>query len=70
MPRTGDRRLRVGYVSPDFANKSSRHFIEPMLVGHDRSKVESLLLRRGAGARYRDRAPQGAGRALAHDRRS
>jgi predicted O-linked N-acetylglucosamine transferase (SPINDLY family) len=38
--RTGKRRLRVGYVSPDFANKSSRHFIEPILVGHDRSKVE------------------------------
>ncbi len=39
-PRTGKRRLRIGYVSPDFANKSSRHFIEPILVGHDRSKVE------------------------------
>lgn len=38
--RTPGRRLRVGYVSPDFANKSSRHFIEPILVGHDRSKVE------------------------------
>ncbi len=37
---TGARRLRIGYVSPDFCNKSSRHFIEPMLVGHDRSKVE------------------------------
>ncbi|WP_296205255.1 tetratricopeptide repeat protein, partial [uncultured Hyphomicrobium sp.] len=38
--RTTARRLRVGYVSPDFATKSSRHFIEPILVGHDRSKVE------------------------------
>ena len=38
--RTPGRRLRVGYVSPDFASKSSRHFIEPILVGHDRSKVE------------------------------
>jgi len=38
--RTPGRRLRVGYVSPDFATKSSRHFIEPILVGHDRSKVE------------------------------
>ncbi|HYD14923.1 MAG TPA: tetratricopeptide repeat protein, partial [Hyphomicrobium sp.] len=38
--RTPGRRLRVGYVSPDFANKSSRHFIEPILVGHDRNKVE------------------------------
>ncbi|HEX2839763.1 tetratricopeptide repeat protein, partial [Hyphomicrobium sp.] len=38
--RTPDRRLRIGYVSPDFATKSSRHFIEPILVGHDPEKVE------------------------------
>ena len=35
-----DRRLRIGYVSPDFAAKSARHFIEPMLAGHDRRAVE------------------------------
>jgi predicted O-linked N-acetylglucosamine transferase (SPINDLY family) len=35
-----DRRLRIGYVSPDFCNRSARHFIEPMLAGHDRSAVE------------------------------
>ncbi|QUD87231.1 O-linked N-acetylglucosamine transferase, SPINDLY family protein [Phenylobacterium montanum] len=35
-----DRRLRIGYVSPDFAAKSGRHFIEPMLAGHDRRAVE------------------------------
>lgn len=34
------RRLRVGYVSPDFCNKSAAYFIEPMLAGHDRSEVE------------------------------
>ena len=35
-----DRRLRIGYVSPDFGVRSARHFIEPMLAGHDRSQVE------------------------------
>ncbi len=35
-----DRRLRIGYVSPDFGAKSARHFIEPMLAGHDRRAVE------------------------------
>ena len=35
-----DRRLRIGYVSPDFGTRSARHFIEPMLAGHDRREVE------------------------------
>ncbi len=35
-----DRPLRIGYVSPDFGAKSARHFIEPMLAGHDRRAVE------------------------------
>ena len=35
-----NRRLRIGYVSPDFGAKSARHFIEPMLAGHDRRAVE------------------------------
>ena len=38
--RAAGRRLRIGYVSADFANKSARHFIEPMLAGHDRARFE------------------------------
>ncbi|MBI3370698.1 MAG: tetratricopeptide repeat protein [Betaproteobacteria bacterium] len=34
------RRLRVGYVSPDFCRHPCRHFIEPLLDHHDKSVVE------------------------------
>jgi len=34
------RRLRVGYVSPDFRLHSTRHFLEPLLACHDKSVVE------------------------------
>ncbi|MTW20636.1 tetratricopeptide repeat protein [Allochromatium palmeri] len=34
------RRLRIGYVSPDFRSHSSRHFLEPLLAHHDKSQVE------------------------------
>jgi len=34
------RRLRLGYLSPDFREHSVRHFIEPVLATHDRSAVE------------------------------
>ena len=36
----GRRRLRVGYVSPDFRGHSARHFIEPILAKHDKSGFE------------------------------
>ncbi len=38
--RNPDRRLRIGYVSPDFCNHAVSCFLEPLLRGHDRSVVE------------------------------
>lgn len=38
--RTPDRRLRIGYVSPDFCGHAVSCFLEPLLRGHDRSQVE------------------------------
>ena len=35
-----DRRLRVGYVSPDLREHSVAHFIAPLLREHDRNAVE------------------------------
>ncbi len=38
--RTADRRLRVGYVSPDFRTHPVASFIEPVLAAHNREHFE------------------------------
>ena len=40
--RDPNRRLRVGYVSPDFLQHVVAHFIDPVLAHHDRQKVEAI----------------------------
>lgn len=35
-----ERRLKVGYVSPDFRAHAVTHFIDPLLRGHNREAVE------------------------------
>jgi predicted O-linked N-acetylglucosamine transferase (SPINDLY family) len=35
-----ERRLRVGYVSPDFHGHSCQYFLEPLLARHDKTRME------------------------------
>lgn len=53
-----DRRLKVGYVSPDLCHHSVRHFLEPLLANHDKRAVEvfayaELSAEDSVTARYR-----------------
>ncbi len=52
------RRLKVGYVSPDFRHHSCRFFLEPLLSRHDKNEVEvfayaELTTEDAVTARYR-----------------
>lgn len=40
VARGGDRRLRVGYLSPDFRTHSVAWFLGPLLAAHDRAAFE------------------------------
>jgi protein O-GlcNAc transferase len=40
--RDPQRRLRIGYVSPDFRRHPVGHFLLPLLAHHDKSRVEVL----------------------------
>jgi predicted O-linked N-acetylglucosamine transferase (SPINDLY family) len=40
--RSPERRLRIGYLSPDFCRHSVSFFVEPLLTHHDRSRFEVL----------------------------
>ena len=35
-----ERRLRIGYVSPDFYHHAAAHFLEPIFANHDRDAME------------------------------
>ena len=37
-----DRRLRIGYLSPDLRRHSVAYFIAPLLLAHDRQEVEAI----------------------------
>src|SRR5262249_30987744 len=40
--RAPERRLRIGYLSPDFREHSVAFFVEKLLACHDRNQIESF----------------------------
>jgi len=55
------KRLKVGYVSPDFRSHSVAYFIEPVLENHDKSRIEVFCYYNYAGAdEFTDRIKRAA----------
>jgi protein O-GlcNAc transferase len=59
--RNAKRRLRVGYVSPDFRRHAAQHFLLPLFDHHDKAEVEiyayaELLVEDRLTADYKRRA--------------
>lgn len=42
-PRTTDRKLHIGYLSPDFRDSVCDHYIRPILENHDRTRFKISL---------------------------
>ncbi len=50
-----ERKLRIGYVSPDFKKHSVAYFIEPVLMSHDTSQYETYCYMSSA---FRDKTTE------------
>jgi predicted O-linked N-acetylglucosamine transferase (SPINDLY family) len=56
--RSTARRLKVGYLSPDFRRHAARHFLEPLFEHHDKAAIElhayaDVLVEDAVTAHYR-----------------
>jgi predicted O-linked N-acetylglucosamine transferase (SPINDLY family) len=49
-PRDPERRLRIGYLSPDFRANVVGHYVQPIFANHDRGRFEIYGYFAGAGA--------------------
>ncbi len=59
--KTTDRRLKIGYVSPDLRRHPVQHFLEPLMAHHDKNRFEvyaysELLTEDAISERYRSYA--------------
>lgn len=71
--RDPDRRLRVGYISPDFRYHSVAYFMQKLLAGHHRDRVQvvcysSSLVSDGMTERLRAHADEWVDIGLTNDR--